>query len=119
MDITRAVEILNAVAQGVNPFTGEVLPADCICNQVEMVRALYCVLNEVKPSLGKKEKSQPENAGKPWTQEDDAILLQMFDHNYAPDNIEEYFKRSQGSIASRLVRLGKIESRDEYRRRRE
>lgn len=54
MDITRAVEILNAVAQGVNPFTGEVLPADCICNQVEMVRALYCVLNEVKPSLGKK-----------------------------------------------------------------
>ena len=25
MDITRAVEILNAVAQGVNPFTGEVV----------------------------------------------------------------------------------------------
>lgn len=119
MDVTRAIELLSTVAQGVNPFTGEVIPENCICNQVEIVRALYCILNEVKKSSKNKQKSQLENAGKPWTQEDDAILSQMFDHNYTPASIEEYFKRSQGAIASRLVRLGKIESRDEYRKRKE
>ncbi len=77
MDLARAIELLSALAQGINPFTGEVLAENCVCNQAEMIRALYCVLNEVNPLLEKK-KSQPQNAWKPWTQEEEEQLLQEY-----------------------------------------
>ena len=36
MDILRAKELLAALADGVNPFTGEILPDDDSCNQAEI-----------------------------------------------------------------------------------
>ena len=44
MDIQRAKELLAVLSGGVNPLTGEVLPEDDSCNQVEIVRALNTVL---------------------------------------------------------------------------
>lgn len=44
MDIIRAKEIVSALAEGIDPTTGEVLPQDSICNKGEIVRALYAVL---------------------------------------------------------------------------
>ena len=45
MDINRAKEILSALAEGVDPTTGEILPENSVCNKGEVVRALYAVLN--------------------------------------------------------------------------
>ena len=44
MDILRAKEIISALAEGVDPTTGEVLPGDSICNKGEVVRAFYALL---------------------------------------------------------------------------
>lgn len=44
MDIIRAKEIISALAEGVDPTTGEVLPDNCVCNKGEVVRALYALL---------------------------------------------------------------------------
>ena len=52
--------------------------------------------------------SPPENAGKPWSAEDDDTLARMFDSGAAREDICDYFKRTSGAITSRLVRLGKI-----------
>lgn len=41
MDIARAKEIVSALADGIDPFTGEILPRDHICNHPDMIRALY------------------------------------------------------------------------------
>ena len=49
MDINRAKEIIEALAEGVDPTTGEVLPDDHVCNKGEVVRAFYAVLDELKP----------------------------------------------------------------------
>lgn len=49
MDINRAKEIIEALAEGVDPTTGEVLPDDNVCNKGEVVRAFYAVLEELKP----------------------------------------------------------------------
>lgn len=65
----------------------------------------------------KKQKPQPENAGKPWTSEDDSTLSQMYEEGKTRKEICEYFKRSTGGIASRLVRLGKIPARDTFRKK--
>lgn len=44
MDIQRAKELLTALADGLDPLTGEVLPSDHMCNKGDIVRALHCVL---------------------------------------------------------------------------
>ena len=100
------------MADGVDLLTGEVLLEDHVCNKAEIIRAFHCVL---KAFPGKASKPQPENAGKPWDDADDAILCQMFDARGSKKEMCAYFKRSEGSITSQLVRLGKISDRAEFR----
>ena len=114
MDLKRAKELVSILADGVDPLTGEVLPEDHVCNQPKMIRALHCVLRAVSD---RRTRPQPENAGKAWTVEDDAVLCQMFDAGSDKKEMRAYFKRSEGSLAARLVRLGKIEERAEFRNR--
>ena len=45
MDINRAKEIIFALAEGIDPTTGEILPEDSVCNKGEVVRAFYAILN--------------------------------------------------------------------------
>lgn len=111
MDMQRAKEILLALSQGIDPLTGEILPPNSVCNKPEIIRALYCALNELN---SKPKRTLPENAGKPWTEDDDTALCQMFNEGKTQHEICSYFKRTKGSIAARLVRLGKVHSRDEY-----
>ena len=113
MDIIRAKEIISALAEGVDPTTGEVLPYNSVCNKGEVVRAFYTVLASL--DRPKSKKTQPENAGNRWTDEDDKKLRELFDAGVSNKDICNTFKRTPTSIASRLVRLGKIEERDEFR----
>ena len=64
MDIQRAKELLEVLADGVDPLTGEVLPDDHVCNKGEIVRALHCA---VETLFRKRRNPLPENNGKPWT----------------------------------------------------
>ena len=109
MDLQRAKELLSGLADGVDPLPGEVLPEDHVCNKAEIIRAFHCVLKSLP---GKSSKPQPENAGKPWN---DVVLCQMFDAGGGRKEMCAYFKRSEGSLAARLVRLGKISDRAEFR----
>ena len=109
MDVTRAMELLRTVAEGVNPFTGEILPEDCVCNQVEMVRAIYCVLNEVRPPTEKKAKSQPENAGKPWSESERNEVAEEYRSGMTMTAIARKHQRSRGSIEAKLAQMGLIE----------
>ena len=102
------------MAEGIDPTTGEILPVDSVCNKGDVVRSFYTVLEilEKKPK-----KNMPENAGKKWTDEDDKKLCEMFDTGVTKKDICNTFKRTSTGIASRLVRLGKIKERDEFRYR--
>ncbi len=53
----------------------------------------------------------PENSGKPWTEALDQELCDMFECGASVKEMCEHFKRSRGSITSRLVHIGKIENR--------
>ena len=116
MDIERAKELLTALSDGVNPLTGELLSEDDSCNQVEIVRALNTVLRFIESQSKKDTKALPENAGKPWTKEDEAVLSRMFEAGCSRKEICSHFKRSPGAIAARLVKMGKISERDEFRK---
>ena len=73
MDLNGAKGILKSLADGVDPLTGEVLPEDHICNQPEIIRAIYMVLMEL--SRGKQHREKPENDGAPWSEEEEQTTL--------------------------------------------
>ena len=112
MDLARAKELLSGLADGVNPLTGQLLPDDSVCNRAEIVRAFHTVLAATPAS---RPKSLPLNAGKPWTPEEDEKLANIYDSGSSKKDMCAYFKRTDGAIAARLVFIGKIQRREEYR----
>jgi len=116
VDILRAKELLKTLADGVNPLTGEALPPSDSCNQPDIIRALYTAVSVLDQALKpKKHPNTPEKFGKPWTNEDDRLLSEMYDKGLTKKEICDAFQRTEGSIAARLVQLGKIPSRDVFR----
>lgn len=115
MDISRAKEILSTLAEGVDPTTGEILPDSCVCNKAEVVRALYAALGCLKAKDRKK--YLPANSGKPWSEEDEALLIRLYRAGSSKKDICKALQRTETGIAARLVRLGITESRDIFRDR--
>ena len=103
MDIQRAKELLEVLADGIDPLTGEVLPDDHVCNKGEIVRALHCAVEALSH---RRKKPLPENAGKPWTEELDNELSRLFDEGMKRQALCAHFGRTAGTIQSRLEKLG-------------
>lgn len=106
MDITRAKELLSALADGVDPFTGEIFPRNHICNHPDIIRAFHQVLGTMQET--KKGFGAP-NAGKPWPQAEQDKLVDEFHSGMKLSAIAKEHGRSQGSIEVKLAHLGLIE----------
>ena len=106
MELDIAKEIISALAEGVDPTTGEILPDDSVYNKGEVVRALYTVLN----ALGSKttKRKLPNNAGKPWTKEEENRLKELYNRGLSKKEISKELGRTTGSITSRLNKWGII-----------
>ena len=103
MDIIRAKEIVHVLADGVDPTTGEVLPADSVYNSPEVIRALFTLLEYVNKDVVK---DPLRNAGKPWTDAEDEKLRDEFLSKLKITDIATEHGRSCGAIESRLDHLG-------------
>jgi DNA-binding NarL/FixJ family response regulator len=106
MENSRAVEILQALHDGVDPFSGEVFPAGSAYQQADTVRALSLAVAALQSK--KLKKPLPEKAGAAWSAEEDQQLIRAFDSGKTVQDIAQWHGRTTGSIRSRLVRLGKI-----------
>ena len=107
MDIIRAKEIVRTLADGVDPTTGEVLPAENVYNSPEVIRALFTILEMVDKDTKKyAQKSSLENAGMPWSEEEDEKLRGEFSVGLKLGNIAKEHGRSRGAIESRVKYLG-------------
>ena len=114
MDINRAKEIVSMLADGIDPTTGEILSADHVCNNADVVRAFYALLYQDDMSKNKK---LYENSGKKWTEEDDILLKELFEKGVKKSELQKRFMRSSGSINARLEKLGLIETRFKFWKR--
>jgi len=62
------------------------------------------------------ERGLPENTGQPWTAEQDADLARLYrDEGVGGTALQEHFRRTRGSIAARLVKLGLLTDKAELR----
>jgi hypothetical protein len=111
MDLKKALEILTALADGIDPATGEVFPADSRYQNPDVVRALHIATAALQTRIASAERngSLPDNAGKAWSSAEEQLLIQGFDSGKTEAELAKVHQRTRGSIRSRLVRLGKIE----------
>jgi hypothetical protein len=113
MERDTALGILKALADGVDPTTGEPFSASSPYQDPDTVRALcYAVQVLENPARtggrGAPQKSQPENAGRPWSDEEEARLGKAFESGRTVLDLAQEHKRSRIAIEARLVKLGKI-----------
>ncbi len=109
MQSQTAENILLNLIQGKDPKTGlSIEPGNPILEE-EVKQALSSALETIK-SIQVSRMKLPANTGKAWTQDDDIKLAQEYDQGVKIEQIAKNFRRTNGSIRARLIKLGKIEN---------
>lgn len=124
MKLEKEIKVLEALANGVDPVTGEVLDDQSPYNQPEVIRSLFVILNELKnptnkAKLPKKtteekqaeniENGLPKNAGLPWAVNEKEELVEKYKSEVSIVELSEIHGRTKGAITSELKKQGLIE----------
>ena len=115
MDFNQALEVIEALSEGIDPESGELLGNDSCFNNPRVIRALFAAKEALNNSISAaKRKSQlPEKSGSPWHPEEDRRLSESFDSGLTVEQLANKHGRTAGAIAARLVRIGKISERND------
>ena len=112
MQIHAALPIVQALADGVNPVTGEAYPDHSPYAEPRSLRALYFAVDLMQKEIEREKRRErlPANFGKPWTAEEDQAAMSEFDSGLTLPEMARRHLRTQSSIRLRLEKLGKIEA---------
>ena len=110
MEIQEALEIVRKLADGVHPETGQVVGRESLYQHPQAVRALNRAVQalEFQQERERVRRFLPPNAGKAWTNAEDAQICEELRHGTNFQEIAKIHSRTVGSIVARLIRLGKI-----------
>ena len=112
MELEKAIFIIKALADGVDPYTGEQFPSDSPYQSPDSVRALVTAIAALEKQQKATIRQQilPSGAGKSWSDEEDNRLLQAYDAGTSINDISKLHARTVGAIKSRLVKHGEIKN---------
>ena len=120
MDNETTLRILNALANGVHPATGETFGADSPYQHPDTVRALFEAMRAVEgahlpapapAAAPERRPALPESgSGSRWTTDEEQRLAGAFDAGRTVDELAKAHNRSRAAIEARLVRLGKMDA---------
>ena len=124
MELDEAKQIVEALANGIDPTTGEVLPKESPYNDPAVIRALFTVIGSLKTvkkskltdelnKRGNTDDGKPKNAGLPWTKELKAEVASKFRSGSTYSELARYYGRTKGAIISELTKQGLIGLSDE------
>ena len=110
MEITKALGIIRTLADGIDPYTGEVYFATSPYQNPETVRALFTAINalEIAQKKEKRKRALPDRAGQPWDDEETSRLIKKFEDGVPINELAVEHKRTKGAIVSQLIKLGKV-----------
>ena len=118
------IKVIKALADGINPTTGELYPSDSPYNQPIVIRALYSLLQALERKQGRVKTSKktleekqatniesglPKNAGLPWSDEERQQVKSMFNEGELIPTIALQLERTSGSINAELKKQGLID----------
>jgi hypothetical protein len=115
MSPNDAIPIIESLANGIDPETGEVLSGQSVFSQPQVIRALFVVLKGLDRFAKNESRNKrlPENAGKPWLGIEDSELILAWGEGRSVKEIATKHCRTIGSIASRLTHLGCVKERQD------
>ncbi|WP_339137242.1 MAG: hypothetical protein WGN25_04425 [Candidatus Electrothrix sp. GW3-4] len=108
MNNTEALKIIESLADGRCPNTGQIL--DGVYQQSNVTRALFVAARALERAerSDRRREALPERAGKSWDTAEDQQLCEEFDAGKTIKEIAVIHKRKKGAIRARLQRHGKI-----------
>ena len=115
MQIQQVISILDSVAAGVDPGSGQPIPHD-LFHSPDVIRALFTAANALRTNGNAAvapapvSRIRPQSAGARWTEQEDALLCDEFDGGVSVAEIARLHGRTAGAINSRLVKLGKVDA---------
>jgi hypothetical protein len=111
MQLEAALPIVRALADGVNPVTGEAYPESSPYAEPRTLRALFSAVDLMAKEVEREKRKLrlPANFGKPWTEGEDRTLVAEFDAGASMMEMARKHARTQSSIRLRLEKLGKIQ----------
>ena len=125
MSKEQTLRILNALANGIHPATGEKFGADSPYQHPDTVRALFEAMRAVEgaasaaaassastsATAADRRPAMPESgSGSRWTSEEEQRLVSSFDAGRTVDELARAHNRSRAAIEARLVRLGRMDA---------
>ena len=110
MEIQETLRIMRALADGINPETGDFLVADAVYQYPPVVRALNQAVGalEIMQERLRNKKASPAKAGKSWSRAEDQQVCEELRRGIDFHQIAKTHNRTIGSIIARLVKLGQI-----------
>jgi hypothetical protein len=110
MQQAQALAVIRSLANGVDPETGEVFPADSAYQRPIVVRALYeaAAALERMERFERRKAQMPAKTGEPWTEDEDRKLLAGFDAGRALQELAAAHERTMGAVRARLLKYGRI-----------
>lgn len=120
MEKEQTLRVLNALANGIHPATGEKFAADSPYQHPDTVRALFEAMRAVEgggaaaaapaPAAERRPALPQSGSGSRWTSEEEQRLASAFDAGRTVDELARAHSRSRAAIEARLVRLGKMDA---------
>jgi secreted protein with Ig-like and vWFA domain len=108
---SEALRIVQLLADGRCPVTGQQIPAQSPYQQPDVVRALHLAVRSLErlERSERRESSRPaERTGRAWNTAEDQNLCEEFAAGKSIAELSQIHQRSQGGIRSRLQKLGKL-----------
>lgn len=110
MDETKALAIVWALADGIDPQTGEMFPADSAYQTADVVRALFLAGRALETKTKARSRMPlPTNAGRRWSEEEDRRLLEEFDDGGTVPDLAQVHGRTTAGIQARLEKHGRLQ----------
>lgn len=118
MERSNALRIINSLANGVDPATGEVFATNSPYQHPDTVRALFEAVRALEVPQNRCDRNNRSNRGDNdmpantfvrWTPEEEERLATGFDAGRASAELAKLHNRSRAAIEARLLKLGKID----------
>lgn len=105
-----AREILQALVQGYDPFTGEELPSGSVLQQAEVMRALLAGISALDAGAARalRRAQLPENVGRSWSVDEETNLATAFRNGDSLAVLAERHGRTPTAIEARLEKMGLV-----------
>lgn len=110
MHIEQALPILKALADGINPITGEAYPESSPYCEPRALRALFVAVDIVQREVDKNRRKArlPVNFGKPWDEAEEKYLRTAYAAAKPIPELATALQRTQSSIRLKLEKMGLV-----------